>query len=67
MSACPLRPFPVLVPRSSDPANGCVCVVCCGVGNSFNDEERVVVAGYDNGDVKVPHNHRHLTIFTYMD
>ena len=23
------------------------------IGNSFNDEERCVLAGYDNGDVKM--------------
>ena len=26
---------------------------CVSFGNSFNDEERVVAAGYDNGDVKL--------------
>jgi len=26
---------------------------CVAIGNSFNDEERCVVAGYDNGDIKL--------------
>lgn len=26
---------------------------CVAFGNSFNDEERCVLAGYDNGDVKM--------------
>ncbi len=26
---------------------------CVAFGNSYNDQERVVVAGYDNGDVKM--------------
>jgi len=28
------------------------CWACC-LGNSYNDEERVAVAGYENGDVKI--------------
>ena len=26
---------------------------CVSIGNSFNDDERCVLAGYDNGDVKL--------------
>lgn len=26
---------------------------CVAIGNSFNDDERCVLAGYDNGDVKL--------------
>lgn len=26
---------------------------CVAIGNSYNDEERCVLAGYDNGDVKM--------------
>ena len=26
---------------------------CVAFGNSYNDEERCVLAGYDNGDVKM--------------
>ncbi len=31
----------------------CVSRRCVAFGNSFNDEERCVLAGYDNGDVKM--------------
>ena len=32
----------------------CVCWCCpCAAGNSFNDEERCLAAGYDNGDIKL--------------
>ena len=30
-----------------------VCCVSFAAGNSFNDEERIVACGYDNGDVKL--------------
>lgn len=26
---------------------------CVAFGNSYNDEERCVLAGYDNGDIKL--------------
>ncbi len=31
----------------------CVLCRCVAIGNSYNDEERCVLAGYDNGDVKL--------------
>lgn len=48
----PRVPEPVvsLEPPSAEEARDC-WAVC--FGNSFNDEERCVVAGYDNGDVKL--------------
>jgi hypothetical protein len=37
------------------PSTRSLCSDCWSVafGNSFNDEERCVLAGYDNGDVKL--------------
>jgi WD40 repeat protein len=48
----PRQQSPVLSlePESDQSARDCWSV---GFGNSFNDEERCVVAGYDNGDVKL--------------
>jgi len=48
----PRVPTPVvsLEPEETDSLRDCWTV---GFGNSFNDEERCVVAGYDNGDVKL--------------
>ncbi|KAK3282590.1 dynein axonemal assembly factor 10 [Cymbomonas tetramitiformis] len=43
---------PVMVFDPSDPNNIRDCW-CVAFGNSFNDEERAVIAGYDNGDVKM--------------
>ena len=39
-----------LMPDDKDQARDCWTV---SFGNSFNDEERVIAAGYDNGDVKL--------------
>ena len=30
-----------------------ICILCLAFGNSFNDQERCLAAGYDNGDVKL--------------
>ena len=38
------------MPDDKDQARDCWTV---SFGNSFNDEERVIAAGYDNGDVKL--------------
>ena len=43
-------PVAVFEPESKDKARDCWTVA---FGNSFNDEERCVLAGYDNGDVKM--------------
>ena len=39
-----------LEPVEKDPNPECWCV---GFGNSFADDERMIIAGYDNGDVKL--------------
>eukprot|EP01029_Cantina_marsupialis_P031410 TRINITY_DN903_c0_g1_i3.p1 TRINITY_DN903_c0_g1~~TRINITY_DN903_c0_g1_i3.p1 ORF type:complete len:258 (+),score=52.20 TRINITY_DN903_c0_g1_i3:394-1167(+) len=44
------KPVLSLEPASSEPKRDC-WAVC--FGNSFNDEERCICAGYDNGDVKL--------------
>ena len=59
------EPVLALEPSEGQPARDCWTV---GFGNSFGDEDRCIVAGYDNGDVKVgvkpeiyvscPHAHR---------
>lgn len=48
----PRLPTPVI---ALEPAEGQVARECWSVafGNSFSDDERCVVAGYDNGDVKL--------------
>ena len=38
------------MPDDKDQVRDCWTV---SFGNSFNDEERVIAAGYDNGDVKL--------------
>lgn len=43
-------PVATLAPKQSDSARDC-WTVC--FGNAYNDEERCVVGGYDNGDVKM--------------
>ena len=43
-------PVASLEARDEAAARDCWCVA---FGNSYNDQERVVVAGYDNGDVKM--------------
>jgi WD repeat-containing protein 92 len=45
-------PNPVLAlePEAGQPTRDCWTVA---FGNSFNDEERCIVAGYDNGDIKL--------------
>jgi len=35
---------------AEDPAPDCWCTA---FGNSYNNEERVIAAGYDNGDIKI--------------
>lgn len=32
---------------------GLCSLLSCAVGNSFSDDERCIVAGYDNGDIKL--------------
>lgn len=44
------KPVAVLEPASQDTARDCWCV---GFGNSYSKPERVVAAGYDNGDLKL--------------
>jgi len=44
------QPVVALEPGEGQPARDCWAVA---FGNSFNDEERCLVAGYDNGDVKL--------------
>lgn len=44
------EPVAALEPAEGEKARDCWAVA---FGNSFNDDERVVAAGYDNGDVKV--------------
>ena len=43
-------PVASLEAKDESAARDCWCVA---FGNSYNDQERVVVAGYDNGDVKL--------------
>lgn len=43
---------PVAAFEPADAANIRDCW-CVAFGNSYNDEERCVLAGYDNGDVKM--------------
>ncbi|KAK9818367.1 hypothetical protein WJX72_011381 [[Myrmecia] bisecta] len=43
-------PVAAFEPGKTDKARDCWCVA---FGNSYNDEERCVVAGYDNGDIKL--------------
>lgn len=33
--------------------NACISEICFIQGNACNQEERVVCAGYDNGDIKL--------------
>uniref|UniRef100_A0A1B6CAY4 Dynein axonemal assembly factor 10 n=1 Tax=Clastoptera arizonana TaxID=38151 RepID=A0A1B6CAY4_9HEMI len=44
------RPVAVMEPLEGEPRRDCWTVA---FGNSFNSEERVVCAGYDNGDIKM--------------
>ncbi|XP_011166266.1 WD repeat-containing protein 92 [Solenopsis invicta] len=44
------RPVAVMEPKEGESRRDCWSV---GFGNSYNSEERVVAAGYDNGDVKM--------------
>ncbi|KAG8037004.1 hypothetical protein G9C98_004326 [Cotesia typhae] len=44
------RPVAVFEPKEGDSRRDCWSVA---FGNSYNSEERVVAAGYDNGDVKM--------------
>ncbi|KAG5192628.1 WD40-repeat-containing domain protein [Tribonema minus] len=44
------QPVLSLEPEEGTAARDCWCVA---FGNSYNDEERMVCAGYDNGDVKM--------------
>ncbi|XP_012254834.1 dynein axonemal assembly factor 10 [Athalia rosae] len=44
------RPVAVMEPRAGDDRRDCWVVT---FGNSYNSEERVVAAGYDNGDIKI--------------
>eukprot|EP00955_Chlamydomonas_euryale_P036404 350426-Chlamydomonas_euryale.AAC.7 len=43
-------PVAAFEPADSSNIRDCWCVA---FGNSYNDEERCVLAGYDNGDVKM--------------
>lgn len=43
-------PVAEMVPAEGEMRRDCWAV---GFGNCFNDEERCVCAGYDNGDVKM--------------
>ncbi|GMH42793.1 hypothetical protein BSKO_10712 [Bryopsis sp. KO-2023] len=43
-------PVAAFEPSEKDDARDCWCVA---FGNSYNDEERRILAGYDNGDVKM--------------
>ena len=44
------KPVANLEPASADTARDCWCV---SFGNSYQKHERVVAAGYDNGDMKI--------------
>jgi len=44
------EPVLALEPGEGQPARDCWAVA---FGNSYNDEERCIVAGYDNGDIKL--------------
>lgn len=44
------RPVAVMEPKTGETRRDCWCVA---FGNSYNSEERIVAAGYDNGDVKM--------------
>lgn len=44
------RPVAVMEPKAGESRRDCWSV---GFGNSYNSQERVVAAGYDNGDVKL--------------
>lgn len=44
------RPVAVMEPEDGETKRDCWAV---GFGNSYNSEERVVCAGYDNGDIKM--------------
>lgn len=44
------RPVAVMEPKEGEERRDCWTVA---FGNSYNSEERVVAAGYDNGDVKM--------------
>ena len=46
----PQTPVAAIRPQNPDQSRECWAVA---FGNSFNDEERCVAAGYDNGDVKL--------------
>lgn len=43
-------PVAKFVPAEGTTGRDCWCVV---FGNSYNSEERIVCAGYDNGDIKM--------------
>lgn len=44
------KPVAVISPAAGDTRRDCWCVA---FGNSYNSEERVICAGYDNGDLKI--------------
>jgi WD40 repeat protein len=44
------EPVLALEPQEGQPARDCWTVA---FGNSYNEDERVLAAGYDNGDVKL--------------
>ena len=46
----PDAPVAAFEPADASNIRDCWCVA---FGNSYNDEERCVLAGYDNGDVKM--------------
>lgn len=44
------RPVAIIEPKTGDTRRDCWSVT---FGNSYNSEERIVAAGYDNGDIKM--------------